>query len=119
MDAVCVNHCKVVRDELKKQGLRPIPSAGKGHNVENGSPPVSHDTSILDGNLFATLQTEAARLTMQLPEDPRKSRTVQLMEVTRKLWKSEKYKQKARLAMTKLPNALKAILEADGGPTGR
>ena len=57
---------------------------------------MSHDTSILDGNLFATLQTEASRMTLQLPNDPTKSKTVQLVEVTEKLWKSEKYQKKAR-----------------------
>lgn len=119
MDAVCVNHCPAVRQELDRQGLRRVPSAGKGHNVEGGSPPVSHDTSILDGNLFSTLQTEASRLTLQLPKDPKKSKTVQLMEVTEKLWKSEKYQKKAREAMKKLPNALKAIVATNGGPTGR
>lgn len=119
MDAVCVNHCEVVRDEIEKQGLRRIPSAGKGHNVLGGSPPTSHDTSILDGNLFATLQTEASRMALSLPKDPNKSKTVQLMEVTEKLWKSKKYKDKAKLAMKKLPHVLKDIIEADGGPTGR
>ena len=119
MDAVCVNHCPAVRKELDRQGLRRVPSAGKGHNVEGGSPPVSHDRSILDGNLFATLQTEASRMTLKLPKDPKKSKTVQLMEVTEKLWKSAKYQRKAREAMKKLPNALKAIVATEGGPTGR
>ena len=119
MDAVCVNHCPAVREELDRQGLRRVPSAGKGHNVEGGSPPVSHDTSILDGNLFATLQTEASRMTLKLPKDPKKSKTVQLMEVTEKLWKSEKYQKKAREAMQKLPHTLKAIVASNGGPTGR
>ena len=40
--------------------------------------PVSHDMSILDGNLCGTLQTE------------KKSKTVQPMEVTEKLWKDRK-----------------------------
>ena len=119
MDAACVNHCPAVRKAIKEEGLRRIKSAGKGHNAENSSPPTSHDTSIFDGNLFATLQNEASRLTLQLPEDPKKSKTVQLMEVTEKLWKSKKYKEKAFAAMKKLPNALKAILDVDGGPTGR
>ena len=48
-------------------------------------------------------------MTLKLPEDPKKSKTVQLMEVTEKLWKSRKYRNKAREAMKKLPNALKAI----------
>ena len=58
-------------------------------------------------------------MTLQLPKDPKKSKTVQLMEVTEQLWKSEKYKKKAREVMKKLPNALKAIAATDGGPTGR
>jgi len=39
MDAVCVNHCPAVRQDLDLQGLRRVPSAAKGHNVEGGSPP--------------------------------------------------------------------------------
>ena len=58
-------------------------------------------------------------MTLQLPNDPTKSKTVQLMEVTEKLWKSEKYQKKAREAMKKLPHALKAIIATNGGPTGR
>ena len=58
-------------------------------------------------------------MTLKLPEDPKKSKTVQLMEVTEKLWKSRKYRNKAREAMKKLPNALKAIVATNGGPTGR
>ena len=80
---------------------------------------MSHNTSILDGNLFATLQTEASRMTLKHSKDPKKSKTVQLMEVTEKLWKSAKYQRKAREAMKKLPNALKAIVATEGGPTGR
>ena len=118
MDAVLLNHCPVVRDEIVRQGLRRIPSAGKGHNVEGGSPPTSHDASILDGN-FSALQHEAFQLTLNLPKDPRKCKTVQLMQTTEKLWKSPKYKEKARMAMKKLPNALQAIIAAEGGPTGR
>ena len=113
------NHCPAVREELTRQGLRRVPSAGRGHNVGGGSPSVSHDTPILDGNLVATLQTEASRMTLKLPKDPLKSKTVQLMEVTEKLWKSEKYQKKAHEAITKLPIALKAIAAANDGPTGR
>jgi len=87
----------------------------KPANVECGPPPESHDTSILDGNLFSALQAEASCLTLQ----PKKSKTVQLMEVTEKLWKSDKYQKKAREAMEKLPSALKAIAATNGGPTGR
>ena len=58
---------------------------------------MSHDTSVLDGNLFSMLQTEASRLTLQLPKDLKKSKTVQLMEVTEKLWKSEQKSTRKRL----------------------
>ena len=71
------------------------------------------------GNLFATLQTEASRIALKLPEDPKKRKTVQLMEVTEKLWKSRKHQNKAPVAMKKLPNALKAIVATNGDPTGR
>ena len=57
-------------------------------------------------------------MTFKLPDNPRKSKTVQLMEVTEKLWKSREYRNKAREAMKKLPNALKAIIATNGGPTG-
>ena len=78
--------------------------------MKGGSLPVPHDTSILDGNLFATLQTEASRMTLKLPEDPKKSKTVQLAEVTEKQWKSMKYRNKACGAMKKLSNALMELL---------
>ena len=58
-------------------------------------------------------------MTLKLPEDPKKSKTVQLMEVTQKLWKSRKYRNKARKAMKKLPDALKATAATNGGPRGR
>ena len=41
------------------------------------------------------------------------------MEVAEKLWMSRKYRNKAREAMKKLPNALKAIVATKGGQTGR
>ena len=66
-----------VRAELARQGLRRVLSAGKGHSVEGGSPPVSHDTSILDRKLFATLQTKTSRMTLKLPDDRKKSKTVE------------------------------------------
>ena len=69
-----------------------------------------HDTSILDGNSFATLQTEASRTTLELPKDPKKSKTAQLMGVTEKLWKSAKYPRETRDAMKRLTNALTAII---------
>ena len=63
--------------------------AGKGHNVEADLRAVSHGTSILDGDLFSiSMETEAARLTLQLPKHHKKRKTVQLMRVTEKLWKS-------------------------------
>ena len=80
---------------------------------------MTHDTSILDGNLFATIQTEASRMTLKLPEDQKKRKTVQLMEVIEKLWKSREYQNRARKAMKKLPNALKAIVTTNEGPTWR
>ena len=42
-------------------------------------------------------------------------KTVQLMEATEKLWKGDKYRNTAREAMKKLPNALKAIVTTNGG----
>ena len=47
------------------------------------------------------------------------SKTVQLMEVTEKLWKSRNYRNNALEAMKKLPNALNAIVATKGGPIGR
>lgn len=44
--------------------------------LASSSPPESHDTSILDGNLFATLQTEESCTALKLPKDPKKSKTV-------------------------------------------
>ena len=41
------------------------------------------------------------------------------MEVTEKLWKSEKYQKEAHEAMKKLPNSLKSIVAVNGGPAGR
>ena len=58
-------------------------------------------------------------MTLKLPKDPQKSNTVQLMESTKKLWKSTKYRNKARNAMMTLLNALKAIVATNVGPTGR
>ena len=58
-------------------------------------------------------------MTLSLPKDPRNSKTVQLMEVTEKLWKSGKYQENAKLTAKKLSHALKDIIEADGDPTGR
>ena len=43
-------------------------------------------------------------MTLELPEDPKKSKTVQLMEVAEKLWKSRKYQNRVREAMKKLPS---------------
>jgi len=80
-----------------------VSSAGKGHNVQNGSPPVPNDTSVLDGNLFSTLQTEAYRLALQIPKDPEEAKPLQLMEVTEKLWKTGKYQKKAREAIESFP----------------
>ena len=57
-------------------------------------------------------------MTLKLPDDPKKSKTVQLMEVTGKLRKSGKYRRKARIEMKKLPDALEAIVATNGGPTG-
>ena len=59
-------------------------------------------------------------MTLKLREDPKKSKTVQLMEVIEKLWKSTstKFRNKALEAMKKLPNALKAIVATSGGSTG-
>ena len=41
------------------------------------------------------------------------------MEVTEKMWRSAKYQRKARDALKKLPNALKAIVATHGGPAGK
>ena len=84
-------------------------------SCQHGSHPLH--TSIVDGNLFATLQTEAFSLALKLHEGPLKSNTVQLIEVTEELWRSQKYRDEARDAMNKLPRALKAIKAAEGGPT--
>ena len=56
-------------------------------------------------------------MTLKLPEDPKKSKTVQLMEVTEKLWKSRKYREKAHEAMKKLANNLEAVVATNGSPT--
>ena len=58
-------------------------------------------------------------MNLALLEDPRTSKSVQLMENTRKLWTSAKYHEKAPIAKQKLPKAVKAIIATDGGPTGR
>ena len=47
------------------------------------------------------------------------TRTCDLYDNIPKVWKSKKYKNKAKDAVSKLPNALKAILQKKGGPTGR
>ena len=56
------------------------------------------------------LQTEASRLTLQLSKDPKKSKTVQLVEVTEKLWKSEKYQKKAHEAIKSFPMFSRQLL---------
>lgn len=122
MDCVPVNHCPAVREAFNKAGMKVIPSAGKGHNVPKGSPPLSHDLSILDGNLFATLQHDASRATLRAIDAGQvegQSETCELIDQTNKLWKSRKYKEKAKNAMKKLENAFKMVVECDGGPTGR
>ena len=58
-------------------------------------------------------------MTLRLPKGPKKSKTIQLMEVTEKMWKSRKNRSKPREAMKKLPNVLKAIYASNGDPTGR
>ena len=60
-------------------------------------------------------------MTLKLPHDPRKikKKTAQLLEVTEKLCKYRRYREKACFAMEKLPNALKAIQAIEDGPTGR
>lgn len=62
LDAGWVNPCKAIRDETEKQGLLRILFAGKLHQ---------HHTSIHDGDLFATLQTEASRMTIENPKGPK------------------------------------------------
>ena len=121
MDCVPVNHCPPVQAEFTDADMGLLLSAGRFHEVEGGSPPVSHDLSILDGNLFATLQSEAARKTLQaLPKTKAKhSAACELMEQTRRIWKSQKYQKKAKAAVAKLPNALKAVVKEKGGPKGR
>ena len=58
-------------------------------------------------------------MTLKLPGDPKKRETVQLMDVTEKLWKGRKYRNKAHKAMKNLQNGLKAIVATNGGPTVR
>ena len=118
-DCVKVNHCPAVEKAFKEFRIEMIPSAGCGHNVKNGSPPTSHDLSILAGNLFSTFQSKVSLNTLALPHSPRQTQTCQLFDEVTRLWKSPEYKKKAKLAMKRLPNALKAVIEADGGPTGR
>ena len=119
-DCVRVNHSPPVKKALAEFGVSPIPSAGEPHNVKNGSPPTSHDTSILDGNMFNTFQHEVSVKTLKQKSRPEKqSKGCDLYDNVKKVWESEKYREKARSAMKKLPNALRAIVKARGGPTGR
>lgn len=119
MDCVSVNHCPVVYETFRKNNITVIPSSGRGHEVKNGSPPTSHDTSILDGNLFATLQTEASAKTLALKPSKKQSRVCQLMDVTKRIWASDLYKSRAAGAVLKLENVLHDIVKENGGPTGR
>ena len=68
---------------------------------------MSHDASILDEKFFATLQTKASRMAVKFDGGHREA--VEDM----------KNRNNAREAMRKLPNALKAIVATNGGPTGR
>ena len=58
-------------------------------------------------------------MTLKLRVERKKSEVVQLMELTEKPKNSRKYQNKAREAMKNLPNALKAVVATNGGPTGR
>ena len=109
-----------MQQTLAKFDISLIPSAGVHHNVKNGSPPTSHDTSILDGNLFNTFQHEVSVKTLKQKRRPEKQSVgCDLYDNIKRVWESERYRKKAKLAMKKLPHALQAILEAKGGPTGR
>jgi hypothetical protein len=61
MDCVGVNHGMKVRMVAEKHGIEVIPSAVYPNNTPNGSPPTSHDISILDGNLFLTFQHDISQ----------------------------------------------------------
>ena len=58
-------------------------------------------------------------MSLELPEDPKKSTFVQLMEITEKRCKGRKYRNKACDAIKKLQNALNAIVATNGRPTWR
>jgi hypothetical protein len=119
MDCVRVNHTKEVKDAFAEFGIEMIPSSGYTDKVKNGSPPTSHDFSILDGNLFNTFQTTVSMKTLALPPNPKQTMTCQLFDQIPIVWTSKKYRTKASKAVRKLPNALKAALRENGGPTGR
>jgi hypothetical protein len=87
--------------------------------VKNGSPPTSHDFSILDGNLLNTFQATVSMKTLALVPDPKQTMTCQLFDQIPVVWTNNEYRIKAAKAMRKLPNALKAALREKGGPTGR
>ena len=113
-----VNHCPIVKETFAAHDITMIPSSVRFHEVKNCSPPTSHDLSVLDGNLFAQLQSKASRNTLKV-KSSKQSETCELMDQTKKIWLSKEYKSRARRAVEKLPNALKAVLKAKGGPTGR
>jgi hypothetical protein len=58
--------------------------------VENGSPPVSHNLSILDGNLFATFQHETSLKTLKSLPSNKQYEACELLDQSRKLWLSKK-----------------------------
>jgi hypothetical protein len=119
MDCVRVNHTQEVKRAFAEFGIEVLPSSGYTSKVIGGSPPTSHDLSILDGNLFNTFQTTVSQQTLALPADPKQTQTCQLYDQIEILWKSVEYRVKAANAMKKLPHALSAVLREDGGPTGR
>ena len=114
MDCVSVNHSLEVVAAFKARGIKVYPSAGAPHNVEGGYPPYSHDLSILDGCLFRPFQSEIAEQFMGFEPEENRSSMCALMDAIPPLWRSEKYRKMAKMALKKQHKIWMQIVESQG-----
>lgn len=115
-DCVGVAHTKQCRDFLKSKDIELVDKGGRRGGKEGGYPPYSHDCSILDASMFATLQNEVSEFVIdKLNGSTDKEDCFKYIhEGVTKIWKTDKYTKLAQTHLKGYHARLQKIVQLEG-----